>query len=338
MISQPLVTIMINNYNYGRYLADAIDSALQQTYQPIQVIAVDDGSTDGSRDVLGRYGDRITAVLRSNGGQAAAINAGMQEVRGDVVFLLDADDTLLPDVAARVVAAMRAQPDCVRVQFRLRVRHGDQAPGDDTVPPAEWPLRTGDVRRDLFRYGMFRSPPTSGNAWRTSALRALPPVPQRTFSQYADRYYSDLTPLLGTITALEAPGGTYRIHHSNHHLDGGRGLEYFTTHIALTRSLHEIGREVARENGVRGYPATVDTPLDAAYLCWRVIAGKLGAPQEPGSRRVGLRAAYAALLQPGHPVRSRIARAAWVLVVLVTPPRSRALTWLISARYDRGNH
>ncbi len=78
-MTQPelLVTILINNYNYGRFLRQAIDSALDQTYTNIEVLVVDDGSTDESRSVIYSYGDRVRAVFKENGGQASTFNAGV---------------------------------------------------------------------------------------------------------------------------------------------------------------------------------------------------------------------------------------------------------------------
>ncbi|HEY9630757.1 MAG TPA: glycosyltransferase [Coleofasciculaceae cyanobacterium] len=103
MESQPLVSILINNYNYGRFLKEAIESALNQTYPRIEVIVVDDGSTDNSREVISSYGDRIVSILKENGGQASAFNAGFAASQGDVVCFLDADDLFKPEKAATVV-------------------------------------------------------------------------------------------------------------------------------------------------------------------------------------------------------------------------------------------
>ncbi|MDX2203916.1 MAG: glycosyltransferase, partial [Hyphomicrobiaceae bacterium] len=73
------VSIIITNYNYGRFLARAIDSALQQTHPHVQTIVVDDASTDNSRDIIARYGDRVVPVLLArNAGQGAAFNAGFR--------------------------------------------------------------------------------------------------------------------------------------------------------------------------------------------------------------------------------------------------------------------
>src|SRR5205085_8851297 len=97
---RPLVSIVVTNYNYARYLERAVDSALRQTYRPLEVIVVDDGSTDESRTVIAGYGDRVRPVLRSNGGNAAAYNSGFAASRGDILLFLDADDALYPQAAA----------------------------------------------------------------------------------------------------------------------------------------------------------------------------------------------------------------------------------------------
>src|SRR5436853_3004216 len=80
------VSIIINNYNYGRFLRDAIDSALGQGYPNTEVVVVDDGSSDDSRDIIASYGNRIIPVLKVNGGQASAFNAGFEASGGDVIF------------------------------------------------------------------------------------------------------------------------------------------------------------------------------------------------------------------------------------------------------------
>lgn len=103
----PLVSILINNYNYGSFLSQAIDSALNQTYPNIEVIVVDDGSQDNSQAVIYSYGDTIIPVLKANGGQASALNAGFLNSSGDIICLLDADDIYLPNKVADVVRAFQ---------------------------------------------------------------------------------------------------------------------------------------------------------------------------------------------------------------------------------------
>src|SRR5258708_31977138 len=115
-----LVSIVINNFNYARYLAQAIDSALSQTATPVEVVVVDDGSTDNSREVIGGYGDRIVPVFKDNGGQASAVNVGFAHNHRQIVIFLDADDILLPMAAARVAGDFAARPGTVKVRTRMQ--------------------------------------------------------------------------------------------------------------------------------------------------------------------------------------------------------------------------
>lgn len=92
-----LVTIIIPTYNYARYIRRAVDSALGQSYANIEVIVVDDGSTDDTQAVTAEYGDRIRYIRQENQGAAAARNRGLAEAKGDYIAFLDADDMYLPD-------------------------------------------------------------------------------------------------------------------------------------------------------------------------------------------------------------------------------------------------
>ncbi len=111
MESKPLVSILINNYNYARFVGQAIDSALGQTYEHVEVIVVDDGSTDNSREVIKSYGNQIISVLKENNGQASAINTGFAASKGDIICLLDADDIFLPEKTAVIVNFFNLNPD-----------------------------------------------------------------------------------------------------------------------------------------------------------------------------------------------------------------------------------
>ena len=97
----PNVTVIIPVYNTAEYVCEAIDSVLAQTLPDIEVIAVDDGSTDGSAALLQSYGDRITVITKANGGQAAARNDALAVAHGDYICFLDSDDTLQPNTLER---------------------------------------------------------------------------------------------------------------------------------------------------------------------------------------------------------------------------------------------
>lgn len=103
MSNTPLVSILINNYNYARFLREAIDSALNQTYSHVEVIVVDDGSTDSSREVIESYGTQIISVFKKNGGQASAFNAGFKVSKGEIICFLDADDYYTLNKISKIV-------------------------------------------------------------------------------------------------------------------------------------------------------------------------------------------------------------------------------------------
>src|SRR5690349_12954188 len=111
------ITIVVVSYNYAEYLVEAVESALAQTYSGTEVVVVDDGSTDTSREILRAFGNRIRLVLKDNGGETSAVNAGFYASRGDIVMFLDSDDVLDPGAAEAVAAAWH--PNAAKVQFRL---------------------------------------------------------------------------------------------------------------------------------------------------------------------------------------------------------------------------
>src|SRR5215813_5615142 len=96
-------SVLINNYNYGRFLAECIESVLSQDFADWEIIVVDDGSTDESADVLAGYGDRIISIMKANGGQASCFNAGFAAASGDIIVLLDADDMFLPGKLSTII-------------------------------------------------------------------------------------------------------------------------------------------------------------------------------------------------------------------------------------------
>jgi glycosyltransferase involved in cell wall biosynthesis len=172
---RPLVSIIIDNFNYARFLRAAIDSAIAQTYAPVEVIVVDDGSTDNSRDVISSYGDRLSAILKTNGGHASAFNAGFRASRGSVVMFLDADDLLLPNAVEEVVRAWH--PGTAKAQFVLAHVDADGRALGGVVPYSPAQMPDGDIRASILDAGGYVGVPTSGNAFARSLLDRLLPLP-----------------------------------------------------------------------------------------------------------------------------------------------------------------
>ena len=106
-----LVSVVIPCYNQARYLGEAIESVLAQTYQHFEIVVIDDGSTDSSAEVAARYAN-VRSIRQPNQGRCAARNAGLGESRGDYIVFLDADDRLLPHALKTGVERLVAHPEC----------------------------------------------------------------------------------------------------------------------------------------------------------------------------------------------------------------------------------
>lgn len=108
------VSVLINTYNYGRFVAEAVESVLAQSLAPTEIIVVDDGSTDDTRAVLAaKFGGNpaVKVIHQRNAGQLAAFVTGFENATGDIILMLDADDTYAPEHLANVVRAFEAHPE-----------------------------------------------------------------------------------------------------------------------------------------------------------------------------------------------------------------------------------
>jgi glycosyltransferase involved in cell wall biosynthesis len=206
----PKCSIVITNYNYECYLAQAIESALAQDSPSVEVVVVDDGSTDGSPWILDRYESQATIVRKQNGGEASARNAGLRHSTGDIVIFVDADDYLYPDAVSRCVAAFG--PNVAKVHYPLDIVDGE---GRKTGEIMAASLCSGDMTGLLRRFGFYPSPPTSGNAYSRRALERIGPIPESEFRRGADTYQIALTALYGEVRALDRPCAAWRRHGKN---------------------------------------------------------------------------------------------------------------------------
>jgi len=109
-MNKPLISVIIPAYNRAHTVAETIDSVLRQTYSPMEVIVVDDGSQDNSQKVLRGYGTRIRSICQEHAGQMAARNRGIREAQGDIITFLDSDDLWLPHCIERHVRILQTAP------------------------------------------------------------------------------------------------------------------------------------------------------------------------------------------------------------------------------------
>lgn len=111
MSKDPVITCIVPVYNGERFLAETLDSILNQTYGRREVLVIDDGSTDGTPDIMAGYGDRVRHIRQEHAGQEEARNHGVREARGDFIAFLDADDLWHREKLALQVVAFRERPE-----------------------------------------------------------------------------------------------------------------------------------------------------------------------------------------------------------------------------------
>src|ERR1700722_6872423 len=141
---KPVVTVLIDTFNYGHFIEEAIRSVLVQDFpaEQMEIIVVDDGSTDDTRERVAQNADRVQYFYKPNGGQASAFNFGIGKARGEYVALLDADDYWLPSKLSKVIKAFETGPEVSLVyhrfqEFRMESyegRGGDFNGGSGIIP------------------------------------------------------------------------------------------------------------------------------------------------------------------------------------------------------------
>jgi glycosyltransferase involved in cell wall biosynthesis len=207
----PLVTVVIDTYNYGQYVEAAVESVLQQNFphENMEILVVDDGSTDDTAQRLQKFAGRIQYLQKLNGGQASAFNFGFERAQGEIIALLDADDMWLPEKLNRVCETFEKNPDAGMVYHRVSLWKETEETVDSYFAPISG--RVTEKREDLLRYPMVG---TSCLAFRRDALKGLLPLPEVLHSQ-ADAYLTALIIEVTSVVALPEFLARYRLHGAN---------------------------------------------------------------------------------------------------------------------------
>ncbi|CAB4242811.1 putative Glycosyl transferase family 2 [Methylacidimicrobium sp. AP8] len=164
-MTAPLVTIGIPAYNREEWIAQAVESALAQSWPHKEVLVADDGSTDRTREVLAGFGDRITVIsLPGNSGPSGARNAILAAARGEWIQWLDSDDYLLPEKIETQLREGRGEPADVLVSPSLIEQWGRDGP----APP--WTARLPDHPDPFYLWLAFWFPQIGAQLWRREAL------------------------------------------------------------------------------------------------------------------------------------------------------------------------
>jgi glycosyltransferase involved in cell wall biosynthesis len=326
--SAGLVSIIVNNYNYAPYIRHAVNSALSQTYRPVELIVVDDGSTDNSREIIQEYQDLVMPVFKPNGGQGSAFNAGLAACHGEYVIFLDSDDVLLPQTVERIVRAFHENPGTAKVEYRMEIIDASGMPSGQVQPPAHLKLSNGDLRSQVVAFPFDLTwNATSGNAFDIHVLRQIAPVPEEDYPTLADFYLSHLSPLFGTVVALDSIGAYYRVHGANSFASANAtlDLDHIRKMINYTKVTYSYIEHFASRLGLMPNANPLQQHLSVSSIAERMISYKLARAQHPmrddtlfGLLHLGLRASLARF-DVALPLK--LLYAAWFTAIAIAPRR-----------------
>jgi glycosyltransferase involved in cell wall biosynthesis len=249
----PTFTVLIDTYNYQRFIERAIDSALAQTYPAsrVEILVVDDGSTDATEDVVRRYGTRVRYLRKSKGGQASSLNLGFKYSGADIICLLDADDYFYPDKLASVAEAATQSPEAGLIYNEFDIVC-DGAIWPKTYPEPTWtgnklPLAAVKAGiQDLILLGHPWTCITSAMSIRREVAQGVR-IPEKEFPHSPDLFLGLVLPFVTGIEIVATPMTGYVYH--------GANLGLFRSSAAnralYRKQLDVCRRHVEKEHGKR---------------------------------------------------------------------------------------
>lgn len=238
------ISVIISNYNYGEYISEAIESVLAQTFHNYELIIVDDGSTDQSQEIIQRYGEQypeqIKIILKENGGQASAFNAGFAIASGEIIAFLDADDYWYADKLETIAYYHQSYKG---IQHNLLINNEKKYTLLED--------KTAKQKRMLESYGFMGLIPTSGLSFDRKTLIKVFPIPEKEYRICADLYIRIMFLNYEDIFSLDTPTAFYRVHDSNKwYLQQSGFADYLkiTINFLNERRLQENSEMIVRDD------------------------------------------------------------------------------------------
>lgn len=241
----PRLSVLISCFNYRDFVRQAVDSALAQTLPPEEIIVVDDGSTDGSPDILEQaYAalPQVRVLRQANGGQLAAFSAGVAQVRGDIVCLLDADDWWEPNYLQQLASAYAADPHLDFTFSNILIQGGRESRADRD-------FRARDCGYSVLpAYFLQRSlgARTSALSLRRGLLARVVDLPSDFCADW--RTSADACVMFGASVlgarkrALRTDAVNYRVHGNNAWYGNKNELGMYRYHLRVQRLLAHYGQ------------------------------------------------------------------------------------------------
>lgn len=308
--TQPTVSAVVVSYNYRDFVGAALDSCLSQTIPFDQVIVVDDGSTDGSIDLIESYRDRVQIVEKVNGGPLSAVWTALEAVTSDYVYVLDADDVAEPGLLAEVKPLLGQ--GVVKVQFQLRSIDSGGKPLDSVFPSYAQDYSSPDMLRDNQMLGFYVCAPTSGNVFRADYLRYLRDLDLINSRGAFDGVPAQVAPYFGAITSINSPLALYRVHDKSLSQWGNPTPALMDRELTRYRARWDEARSVLAASG-KPAPESEHT----AYVLERQLLKPVLEERRP-SLRTALRYSRKIARSRVSPVQ-RVVLIAWALALPALP-------------------
>lgn len=317
----PLLSVIIPCFNYAEYVGDAIESVLSQGAPDVEVIVVDDGSTDESWSRILEYADRVTAVRLENGGVINACLTGFSRSRGAFVHFLDADDMLCPQALKMIRPHL--QRNVSKVQFMLLPVDRTGLPAGRAFPSLRSSADSHRLIDLINRFGCYATPPTSGNIYRRDVYENIGDL---NYDFGIDGVAYLLAPFLGRVISIDRPLAKYRIHDSNMSaystLTAARMERYGRAFIDRLMHLNELlrSRELNRDLHIK---------RNYAYVEEHRLMGRVMCGERPGLAALVSHIRATAAEQRGLTL---VASIAYALLLVALPAKSSSE--LIRLRVD----
>ena len=324
----PGLSVVIPNYNYGEFVGQAIASALAIEWHRVQVIVVDDGSTDNSRDVIEAYRDRVTIVHQANAGQLVAYNVGFRLATEAVVLFLDSDDLLDASVMREIGAVWR--PGISKVQFRMRTIDALGRMLGNVIPQYHGVPEPQQIREWAATTTAYPTPPGSGNAYAREYLSQIFPLDD-SCGRPGDASCLAAAPFLGDVVTIPKPLGSYRVHGRNDGAASRLDATQFHLHVVRARQRHVYAQRIARRVGIAVADRAIDRSL--SYLPYRLASLRLA----PATHPIAGDSAFAVMLDvlralpkpQGMSPKGKAAIGVWAVLVALLPTwaGNRLILW-----------
>jgi hypothetical protein len=317
-------SVVIPNYNYGRFLGAAVGSALALDWPAVEVIVVDDGSTDDSLEVLAAFGDRITVLQQENSGPRVACNRGFAASHGDCIIFLDSDDQVDASLAREVVRVWR--PGVSKVQVEMRRVDSQGSPTGSVFPDLDAVPSPAQILHWMEQTGAYPTPPGSGNVYSRHFLERLFPLDD-SCGDATDSACLAAAPFMGEVITVGKPLVSYRVHDNNR--SKLNDTVRFTKQIERAMQRHRFALRVSGRSSDEDHMVR-SLRRGRHLLQLRVAERRLasGPAPVPGDSPLRLlRDAASSLLSPGpEGLRRRLAIVAWSVATLAAPaPIARRL-------------